>query len=332
MAAATPHIETPLSMSFRRLDVSAFIMRSASARFATSGAELGPSSRSSMGAHRRFADLTGADVILVQSPDDWISILRIPSERALVPNTGPTFENLVFDPTLYGLSATVVLISLGAAYLALRSRGLARGRALGTGLVAIGYAAIVLVDISLLVLFRVGTLGGVLYLQVEFAASTVGCLLVLYGLDRVVFANGSAGDAKKARAVMWTIFAISAGIAMAYLLDPLTYPVTAVAGTRHVAQEPVFYLPAFVTLVAGAAGLPVAIFRMSGGRSPERRHAAWVAAFFALGIAGVLKESDLIPSLGDPLLDMLVAFVPFTAASVCILMSTVGFRNPKGPA
>ncbi|HEY6283249.1 MAG TPA: hypothetical protein VIW22_04920 [Nitrososphaerales archaeon] len=238
----------------------------------------------------------------------------------MTPNTGPTFENLVFDPTLYGLTALVTLVSLGAAILALRRRGSEPSRALGTGLVAIGYAIILGVAISLLALVRAGGLGGVQYLQIEFTAAYAGCATLMYGIDRVMFANGSGQRKRTLRGALWSMFFVSLGIGFAYLLNPLTFMVTTVGGTQHVAQESVFWLPPSVTLIAGAVGLP-AIVRANDKDITVRKHSLWLALFFIAIIAGVLKESNAIPSLGDPLVDMLVAFIPFTVGSLCILKS-----------
>jgi Na+-translocating ferredoxin:NAD+ oxidoreductase RNF subunit RnfB len=45
---------------------------------------------------------------------------------------------------------------------------------------------------------------------------------------------------------------------------------------------------------------------------------AWLAAFAGLGLIGVLREAQVIPSSGDPLVDVLVAFLPFVACGLCV--------------
>jgi len=58
----------------------------------------------------------------------------------LIPNQGPTIENLVFDPTYYVLTALVILFLSYAAFKCFRDeRAFAaqRNRARGTGLVAL---------------------------------------------------------------------------------------------------------------------------------------------------------------------------------------------------
>ena len=46
--------------------------------------------------------------------------------------------------------------------------------------------------------------------------------------------------------------------------------------------------------------------------------ACLLAAFAGLALAGMLRESDMIPSSGVPLLDLIIAFGPFTAGAVAL--------------
>jgi hypothetical protein len=256
----------------------------------------------------------------------------------LTPNTRPSFENLVFDPTLYALACLIAFVTLYAAFVALRAQGrfASEGRfrmSIGTGLVALGFAMIIITVISLLVLFRAGALGGFLYLQAEFSVVYLGCAFILLGMDRIVFAvrgqaellsNGRLRGESGLRLVLWIAFLVSVGIASAYLFDPATYTVTAVGGTRHVSQEGVFWLPPFVTLLVGAIG--ASTFALVSGEKATRMFASWLALFFAFEISGILRESNLIPSVGDPLADMLMAFVPLTVGSFCLAMSARRLR------
>ena len=49
--------------------------------------------------------------------------------------------------------------------------------------------------------------------------------------------------------------------------------------------------------------------------------------FAALVLVGMLREATLIPASGDSLVDLLVAFVPFTMGGVCLLMSATRLRH-----
>ncbi|HEV2389781.1 MAG TPA: hypothetical protein VGS04_03560 [Nitrososphaerales archaeon] len=93
---------------------------------------------------------------------------------------------------------------------------------------------------------------------------------------------------------------------------------------RHVAQQAVFWLPPFVVSVAGAVA--VLFFALKLRDSAVRRHAVWFGSFFGLELIGMLRESALIPSSGDPLVDLLVAFIPFTAGGLCLLASALTLR------
>lgn len=44
----------------------------------------------------------------------------------------------------------------------------------------------------------------------------------------------------------------------------------------------------------------------------------WLAAFAAFVLVGVLREATIIPSTDETLLDLLLAFVPFTVAVLCL--------------
>ncbi|MDA4124806.1 MAG: hypothetical protein OK438_05070 [Thaumarchaeota archaeon] len=255
------------------------------------------------------------------------------------PNTGPSLENLVFDPTYYGLTALIIIVAVAAAVFGLRMRikftdhGL-RTRATGTGLAAFGFAMIFVATTSFLALDRAALLGGFLYQQAQFVVVYVGAAMMLYGVTRTVFPEADAGletqradREKRFLAALWIAFVVSVVIALTYLFNPSTYTVTVSGGTQRVAQEGIFYLPPFVIFVAGAVGLPV--FALRHRDSSIRRHAIWFGLFFVLELFGVLRESTLIPSAGDPFVDLLVAFIPFTAGGFCLFASALSLR-PTG--
>jgi hypothetical protein len=257
--------------------------------------------------------------------------------EGISPNTGPGLENIVFDPTYYGMTVVIVLLALAAAVFALGLRikftdPRQRVRAAGTGLAALGFAVVFVVATVSLALLREGLLGGFLYQQTQFLAAYVGTAMMLYGLDRTMIpANGAgsqphhANRETKLRAALWIAFAVSVVVAFAYLLNPSTYTVTVSGATRHVAQQTVFWLPTFVTFGVGVVGLPVFALRCKD--AAIRGHAVWFGLFFVLELFGVLRESTLIPSAGDPLADLLVAFVPFTAGGLCLFASALSLRS-----
>lgn len=277
------------------------------------------------------------DVISIIHPDDLLSIRRAAALSSVLPNTGPSLENLVFDPTYYGLTILIMTVAVVSAILTFRFRsGLTdrgeRARARGLVVASLGFIVVFIAATAFLALLRTGVLGGFLYLQAQFLVVYVGSAMMLYGVDATVLSVKDAGAQShhegrrtKLRAALWLAFALSVATAVAYLFNPSTYTVTASGSTQYVAQEGIFWLPPMVTFLAGIVGLP--LFALTRKESAVRRHAAWLGLFFMLELLGALKESNLIPSSGDPYTDLLVAFVPFTAGAFCLLVSTRSLRS-----
>jgi hypothetical protein len=240
---------------------------------------------------------------------------------SLFPNQGPSFENLVFDPTYFALTGFTVLVALLAAFAALRNRGSStdvRGRAMsaGLGLASVGFASVIAGAALLIAMLRSNQIGGVLYLQVEFGMAYFASALIMLG------AIMSARVNPRLRNASWLAFALSVCIAAFYLLNPSTYVITSTGGIEHAAQEEVFWVPAFTAMVIGATSLVSQRFRSI----EVRGFSTWYALFFIAEFVGILRESTIIPSLGDPLLDLLAAFVPFSAGSVFLLISARNLR------
>lgn len=261
-----------------------------------------------------------------------LRLLADPAE-SLSPNAGPSFENAVFDPTYYGLTALIVIVALAAAVLALKARvklndKTIRSLAGGTGLASLGFAIVFITATAFLALLRSGLIGGFLYQQALFSIVYAGSGMMLYGVDRTVFSvpdtglkSSRARRGAGSRSALWAAFALSVLVASAYLFSPSTYSVTVTGATRHVAQQAVFWLPPFVISTAGAVG--ILLFALKLSDAAVRRHSMWFGLFFGLELFGILRESTLIPSAGDPLADLLVAFIPFTAGGFCLLASSL---------
>jgi len=268
-----------------------------------------------------------------------LHLVSVPAESHS-PNAGPSFENAVFDPTYYGLTALIIVVALAAAVFALKSRidlrdQVDRGQASGTGSASLGFAIVFVAATAFLALLRSGLIGGFLYQQAQFSVVYVGTAMMLYGVDRTVIPMADTGlrslranRATMSRAALWTTFGVSVFIACGYLFSPSTYSVTVSGATRHVAQQAVFWLPPFIASATGAVG--VLLFSLRHKDATIRRHAMWFGSFFGLQLLGMLRESTLIPSAGDPLADLLVAFIPFTAGGFCLLASALTLR-PSGP-
>jgi hypothetical protein len=256
----------------------------------------------------------------------------------MIPGIDLSLENLVFDPTYYALTALVLVLSSSSFFIALRNRGKfvdsrKEGAALGIGLIALGFSVIFLIAFILLALFRIGSLGGFLYLQMEFILVYAGCTLVIFGVSKGMFSHReldtpthrrSFDIETMVRSAPWLAFVFSVGIALIYLFNPQTYTVTVVGGIRHVAQETIFWLPPFVTILVGA--LSALILTIKETERTIRVAMTWLELFFVSEIVGLLKESNLIRSFGDPYVDLLAAYVPFTLGSIFLLMSARKIR------
>ena len=247
----------------------------------------------------------------------------------MTPSNAPNFANLVFDPTVYGLSIFIVAAALYAAAVSLGVRRAARDpvrrrMAVGTCLAAVGFATIIGTAISLLALYRAGSVGGLLYLQVQFAVVYVGCASIFVGVDRMALSSWGP----TLRRLLWIAFLASVVIASAFLLDPATYTVTDVGGATRVAQEGVFWLPPFATLIIGA--IVVSVSARGRAEALTRAPAFWLAVFMASEVIGILKESNLVPSSGDPFADMLLAFVPFEVGSLSLALGANSLRSEGG--
>jgi hypothetical protein len=109
------------------------------------------------------------------------------------------------------------------------------------------------------------------------------------------------------------------------LVDPASYT------TSHgrVAQQTVFYLPLVVVLVIGLV-LMLALAAQDAGDRALRRARLWFGGFSGLALVGVLREATVIPSSGEPLVDLLVAFGPLVLAGFCLGLSEWSlYRVPR---
>jgi hypothetical protein len=233
-------------------------------------------------------------------------------------------ETMIFDATYRALSAITALVLLataGCALLRRRRSADAAGRsvALAVAITALAVEFVLVVGVGSNAL-RAST-GDLFYQQAHFAAFYIGFGLVLAAVDALIAVarqtdlirrSGRAWTA--ARLIGWGTFALAVTVACAFLVQAGALP--GATGAR-VPQQAVFYLPVFVVLGLAVLALGGAALT---DRGPLRAVCGWFAAFAALLFLGMLRESTILPSSGEPLVDLLVAFGPFTAASMCLLL------------
>jgi hypothetical protein len=217
----------------------------------------------------------------------------------------------IFDLTYYGLSV-VMLGTLGYTVIAgitLRpalSGQRERTEAVGVSLAALGALLTLVSGVVLTDLDRAGVFNDVAYQQAHFSLFYVGFAMILYGV--IV-------TARRWPLLLWLGFAATILIAAAFLFNPASYTYTQ-SGTRiRAAQQVVFYLPLFYVTAVGVLLLPLQAARA------HLLHPVWFALVCAAILVGMLRESTLIPTLGNPELDVLAAFVPFVVGTMCLLMT-----------
>ena len=111
-----------------------------------------------------------------------------------------------------------------------------------------------------------------------------------------------------------------------HLYDPGSYTVGESGGREHVAQQAIFYLPLVVVLVFGALAMAALVVPRDGD-PVMRRARLWFLAYEVLVLVGALREATIIASVGEPIVDLLVAFGPFALSGVCLWASDRTLRR-----
>ena len=213
--------------------------------------------------------------------------------------------------SLGGIMLVAFIASIARCVADLRRPSVDRSRGEGILAIAIGAMLTLVVGFSLNALRDVT--GDLFYQQVHFALFYVAFGLILWGFDRVGLIGDHASSAGRARrTITWGAFAVATGAAVLGLLTPDSYRIVSGGGVRYV-QQPLFFLPLLVVLFAGAARLPTWLDQARLGTAQP-----WVAALATFMLLGMLRESTIIPATDQPILDLLLAFGPFTLASLCL--------------
>jgi hypothetical protein len=158
--------------------------------------------------------------------------------------------------------------------------------------------------------------GDLFYQQVHFVLFYFGFGAVLWGFDRVgMLGDRASGRGRARRTITWTAFGVATVMALVELLTPDNYRVASHGDVAYV-EELLFFLPIFVALTAGAVWLPS--WLVAAERQTTR---PWLAALAGLLLFGMLRESTVLPSTDQPIVDLLLAFGPFTLAALCLYMA-----------
>jgi hypothetical protein len=244
-------------------------------------------------------------------------------------------ETITFELIYYGLAAGLAVVLLTVAVKGMRLRRLladrtSRTSALGVALAAIGVETTLVAGVTLDTLRPVT--GDLLYQQVHFSIFYLGFALVLSGVDQVASSRPTLTPVRAwaaARAGVWIAYAGAVGFSVWLLANAGAAATAQQRALHHVPQQPAFFLPLLLVLSVSTIVLAwLAIAR--GAADGTRGLLAWFSGFTGLALVGCMREATIIPSSGEPLVDLLVAFGPFAAAGVCLYLglATLAFTGP----
>jgi hypothetical protein len=231
----------------------------------------------------------------------------------------------IFDATYYGICLALTSLLSGVFIASVRLRFRARSaasEAFATAvMLATGGAGVALVGgVSLNALAP--ETGDLFYQRTHFAIFYVGFAAMLVGLTRVArvtqlvewprlpiqVALGLTG-------VLWGTFGIAV-IAAAMALA-VAGPTPQSAG--HVPQQTIYFVPVFLAF-AFCIVVPLGL-AIASGPGWRRRALVWFALFASLTFVGFLREANLITSSGEPMVDLLAAFAPFSLAGLALYLN-----------
>jgi hypothetical protein len=229
--------------------------------------------------------------------------------------------NRYFDQIYFTLSF-VILVALAYSTFAglklrkLESNLLLKRCALGISFIAIGTAITLLAGLLADLFLKRSTL----FQQARFALFYIGFALNTLGLETVAEPTQARSQlpsylkpTRVTSSLIWVLFLATLAISGFYLVNPNTFIINQYG---YQIQLQIYWLPMLTISVIGAIFLFLLAIMVK--HNSERGHLLWIGAYFAMIFIGLLRESLILPSLGDPLSDMLVAYVPFTLGSICL--------------
>jgi hypothetical protein len=238
--------------------------------------------------------------------------------------------NTIYDTFYYALTAVSILLLSYTIFLEHKKRqGLAdptqKNQLVGIALAAGGFAVTIFAGVFFDTITKRGIISDLLYQQLHFPLFYVGSAMILFGIDssllivqKLFHSIAKNPHVKKLRILLWGVFTATVAISVFYLFTVSAGP------SQHVAQQPIFFLPIILVILIGIIELP--ILTVVAKNSSLRNHLAWFSLSMFLIFVGALREATIIPSSGEPLIDLLLAFAPFTAASFCLYMSAKSLK------
>ncbi len=246
------------------------------------------------------------------------------------------FESLynnVFDGIYYSLSALSIILLSIAAYTAIRKKAkvndrIFRSQAMGIALAAVGFALIIFSGVFLNYLSNSQIISEVLYQRAHFLVFYAAVALILYGIDSSLSTVKQTSMRtinrviKPLRIAQWGVFFVTVVLAVFYLFS------ASLNAQGRLVQQPVFFLPLVLVVLLGLFEVPALAATTT---SKYRKPLAWFGLTMILLLIGALREATII-SLGDPLADLLLSFLPLTIASFGFFMSAKTLTSQETPA
>jgi len=232
--------------------------------------------------------------------------------------------NTAFDTLYYALSAASIAILIYTIILGFEKRrkladSALRTQFLGIAISASGFAVSIFTGVFLDTLTRMAIIDQLLYQQLHFSIFYVGSAMILFGINSSLsMVQGRISMTKNMilrhlQVILWAGFFATVVLSAFYLFTVHVGP------SHHVAQQPIFFLPVILITIIGIVGLPFMAFYSKG---VLQKSLTWFGLSFFFLLIGALREATVIPSTGDPLADLLVAFLPFVIVSTCLYFST----------
>ena len=162
--------------------------------------------------------------------------------------------------------------------------------------------------------------------QVRFGIYFVGFALAVIGISWVLRSAIAErpGLRRFLPRILMGLFVVSLVVSIPFLTIPSTFELNRY---HEQVQLVVYWTPLLVASAAGAVTLFVAAV---GSPAPAR--VVWVGLFEALLFLGLLREAEILPDLGDPLVNLSVSFVPFFIGGVAVAIGAgMRRRGPVGP-
>ena len=157
--------------------------------------------------------------------------------------------------------------------------------------------------------------------QVRFGAYYLGFAAIVIGTIVVIGAVGDSLRGRRLSRALAVVFVTTVIIGGVFVTVPATFVLNQY---REQIQLAVYWLPMLVAGAGGAVAL-IAVAPVVSART--RFRVILVAAFEALLFLGLLREAEIVPDLGDPLTNLLVAFVPFVVGAVCLAIAAAPQRQ-----